>query len=221
MLGKLPLSAVRGPRDTLEQCLAGESGERWLKALNQFLRGENPWPIVTKVVDLDCKITVGDGKTVNDLVQSAQRCRINVNALDVINSAQFTLDVDKASYDIVMLEFDDTNPHQTDFVPQHVFAEMRRLGLEPPSYEDILRFTVGSTEHQFRNFDQITFLHTPVRIFPDVGPGGMSIGTGEDGKIPAVLAMRFERVQDRITTVNTSLVIGKKFAARRFRSQGE
>jgi len=44
MLGRLPLSVIRGPRDSLEEKLAGEDGEQWLKALNRFLRKENPWP---------------------------------------------------------------------------------------------------------------------------------------------------------------------------------
>lgn len=43
MLGKLPLSAVRGPRDTLEEHLAGPDGPRWLEALKRFNRKENPW----------------------------------------------------------------------------------------------------------------------------------------------------------------------------------
>jgi hypothetical protein len=43
MLGNLPLSAVRGPRDSLEEKLAGDNGEEWLIALKRFLRKENPW----------------------------------------------------------------------------------------------------------------------------------------------------------------------------------
>ncbi len=43
MLGRLPLSKVRGPRDTLETNLAGPDGEVWLAELNRFLRKENTW----------------------------------------------------------------------------------------------------------------------------------------------------------------------------------
>ena len=43
MLGMLPLSDLRGPRDTLETNLAGKDGQEWLDALNRFLRKENPW----------------------------------------------------------------------------------------------------------------------------------------------------------------------------------
>ncbi len=45
MLGKLPLSEIRGPRDAFEEKLAGEDGEKWLEAFKRFLRKENPWPI--------------------------------------------------------------------------------------------------------------------------------------------------------------------------------
>lgn len=43
MLGKLPLSAVRGPRDTLEEHLAGPDGPQWLEWLKCLNRKENPF----------------------------------------------------------------------------------------------------------------------------------------------------------------------------------
>lgn len=43
MLGKLPLSAVRRPKATLDERLAGSDGEEWLVALKKFLRKQNPW----------------------------------------------------------------------------------------------------------------------------------------------------------------------------------
>lgn len=45
MLGKLPLSEIRGPRDAFEERLAGEDGSKWLDAFKRFLRKENPWPV--------------------------------------------------------------------------------------------------------------------------------------------------------------------------------
>lgn len=45
MLGTLSLSDVQGPRDDLEQKLAGEDGAVWLAALKRFLRKENPWEV--------------------------------------------------------------------------------------------------------------------------------------------------------------------------------
>jgi hypothetical protein len=56
MLGKLPLSEIQGPRDDLEQRLAGDDGEKWLAALKRFLRKENPWPeqlVIPRVVGID------------------------------------------------------------------------------------------------------------------------------------------------------------------------
>lgn len=43
MLGKLLLSDVQGPRDDLENKLAGDDGPEWLVAFGKFLRRENPW----------------------------------------------------------------------------------------------------------------------------------------------------------------------------------
>jgi len=58
MLGTLPLSVVRGPRDELEDRLAGEEGEIWLTAFKRFLRKENPWPTpaLTAVVPPTLKV---------------------------------------------------------------------------------------------------------------------------------------------------------------------
>ncbi|MDD5566642.1 MAG: hypothetical protein PHH01_00405 [Patescibacteria group bacterium] len=50
MLGKLPLSEIRGPRDDLEEKLSGAQGPMWLRAFKQFLRRENPWGIPNTIV---------------------------------------------------------------------------------------------------------------------------------------------------------------------------
>ena len=44
MLGTLPLSETRGPRNDLEEKLASAEGREWLEALKKFLRREHPWP---------------------------------------------------------------------------------------------------------------------------------------------------------------------------------
>ena len=43
MLGRLPLSEIRGPRDDFEEKLAGEEGELWLEQFKLFLRKEPCW----------------------------------------------------------------------------------------------------------------------------------------------------------------------------------
>lgn len=44
MLGKLPLSAIRGPRDAFEEMLAGEHGPECLEAFKRFIRKhKDPW----------------------------------------------------------------------------------------------------------------------------------------------------------------------------------
>jgi hypothetical protein len=57
MLGKLPLSVVRGPRNDLDEKLAGEQGPMWITALKMLLRRENPWGIPAAI-----KITT-DGRS--------------------------------------------------------------------------------------------------------------------------------------------------------------
>lgn len=52
MLGVLPLSEIRGPRDAFEEKLAGSEGSMWLEAFKRFLRKENPWP-VRRLIDGD------------------------------------------------------------------------------------------------------------------------------------------------------------------------
>lgn len=44
MLGRLPLSAVQGPRDTLDEHLAGRDGELWLAELKKFNAKKPCWP---------------------------------------------------------------------------------------------------------------------------------------------------------------------------------
>lgn len=43
MLGMLPLSAVQGPKATLDERLAGADGAQWLEELKRFLRKEPTW----------------------------------------------------------------------------------------------------------------------------------------------------------------------------------
>lgn len=45
MLGELPLYEVRGPRNDLDEKLAGPQGKRWLRELNKFLRQEACWEV--------------------------------------------------------------------------------------------------------------------------------------------------------------------------------
>lgn len=56
MLGKLSLCDVRGPRNDLEERLAGKHGAEWLLALKRFLRKEDPWPIDPEYEELRKKL---------------------------------------------------------------------------------------------------------------------------------------------------------------------
>lgn len=59
MLGTLPLRVVRGPRDSLEENLAGEEGSIWLKELKRFLRKESCWTDGKHSV-IDCSADLAD-----------------------------------------------------------------------------------------------------------------------------------------------------------------
>ena len=65
MLGMLPLSAVQGPKATLDERLAGADGAQWLEELKRFLRKEPTWwAKTTETVsdsDVPVPLTVSNG----------------------------------------------------------------------------------------------------------------------------------------------------------------
>lgn len=64
MLGRLPLSAVRGPRDTLEELLAGPNGEHWLNELKQFVRREPAWMTYWRTLNFSDDYSFKPGRNV-------------------------------------------------------------------------------------------------------------------------------------------------------------
>ena len=193
MLGRLPLSVVRGPRDTLDQRLAGGNGENWLKALNRFLRGDNPWPIVSRVIDAG-KISVGDGLTFDDLLTESRFYWIEENAKEIFRSSKASLEIEPKTHNLVILEFDPDEVKEKGLCFQNVLSEIRRLKLVPPSFEDVLRLQwhyIPSIP-TWRN-DFVVFPHQPVRIRPYIGPGGMAINPDEEGMTTFVLSLSFDK----------------------------
>lgn len=157
MLGTLPLSDVRGPRDTLEQCLAGGEGERWLTALNKFLRGENPWPSVRNI-ETGYSITVGQEKRVGYLRDDANFDCVDSGAEQILNSDKFVIEKKKWLFEIVLLDF---GPVGFELRLPHVLSEIKRLELERPSFEDALLFAAKYPHVQEEK--AVTFLHEPFR----------------------------------------------------------
>jgi hypothetical protein len=237
MLGRLPLSEVRGPRDTLEQNLAGEGGERWLKALNRFLRGENPWPIVSKVIETDCVFTPNQDSHITalrwsgdlrleGLLRYAGVDTYDFGARQILQSRTLKLEKNelelKASgrepkYKLVILEFEETEVRDKGGLrPQMVLAEIKRLKLERPTFEDALFLPINSP---LLGFNPIVFLHEPIKVVQDVGPGGMHIAVDNDMTNPAVLSIQKDggvRGEVRLTTANLNAVIERRFAARKW-----
>lgn len=215
MFGKLPLEAVLESRNALDRHLAGEGGKRWLEAFNEFLAGVNPWPIVSNVVTEGCYIiTVGDGKSLDEIT-AGPNFRHDYTARQVMESKQFFLEERKDDFVVVELEFEGWGLRS-----EHVLAEIKRLGFERPSFEDALRVVALDAEYPYAQASKkLVFLHEPVRCFPDVGPGGMAIGTGRDGKFNAVLMLdRDAGKQGVLSTADSDILIPQyTYAARRWK----
>jgi len=86
MLGNLPLSEIRGPRDDFEEKLAGADGPRWLAAFKRFLRRENPWELTARDFTVWKTIKLGTHKTAGTLKKALtdKGCRISDWAADIL-----------------------------------------------------------------------------------------------------------------------------------------
>ncbi|HVY72612.1 MAG TPA: hypothetical protein VG984_00970 [Candidatus Paceibacterota bacterium] len=122
MLGFLPLSQVQGPRNSLDQRLAGKNGSIWLKRLNHMLREQ-------------MTIVYGDGQTKEELLAQVEKdWDVEPEARAFILSEQFRMASEPG-------ECDFTTAKQSYAVHYSEGLEMLRKGLcQPPYEEDALRF---------------------------------------------------------------------------------
>lgn len=111
MLGTLPLSDIRGPRDTLETNLSGKDGPAWLDALNKFNRKENPWPVrpqfpfsVWRTITLGCPSKSYLKGYVNQWVR---QFLLTTRADKIINYSQKAWKVDLVTVSVGELGFEE------------------------------------------------------------------------------------------------------------------
>jgi hypothetical protein len=178
MLGNLSLSDIRGPRDTLENLLAGDQGRTYLEALKKMIRGENPWPIVSHIEE-GFEIVVGANH--HAVTPRLLFNGITYEAQQILASEEFAVEPHIESVEMVLLHFD------KDPELAHVIAEMERLKLKRPSYWDALAFAKRYPEVQQRR--DVVFLHKPIRVAPDIGIGGADIAREPDGRHSMVLRL--------------------------------
>lgn len=225
MLGTLPLSEVRGPRDTLETLFAGGQGRYYLDALNKMLRGENPWPIVARIHEGPYVIRARSHTPTFSVQRDYPYPRargsfldgaITQEARDILESSDFALEAEEIQVEIVLLDFKcDANTNKPLRKP-HIFAEMKRLGLERPSYNDVLAFKDCRPDIPERDGRTITFLHKAVQIYPDICFEGVAAGLS-----PHVLEWREDGIyRCELAAQNAdNLSIGRLYAARRLIAQ--
>jgi hypothetical protein len=102
MLGRLPLSEVRGPRDDLETRLAGADGEFWLQALKRFLRKEDPWVTPDFTVWKTIKLGIHDNLDALRSVLKEADCKVSDWAYDIIRP-EFTLAREETEVKLIVI----------------------------------------------------------------------------------------------------------------------
>jgi hypothetical protein len=202
MLGNLPLSEIRGPVDTLYTKLASSEGRKHLTALNKMLRGENPFPIVAHVQEVEGFDRMLMSKNLLDAGEVF--ARISFEASQIIKSKEYQEDTFVDETDLVLLHFNEGPEYA------HVLAEMKRLGLERPSPKDALALGRYACTPEVR--EEIVFLHKPVRVIPDSAMARYDNKREPDGKHDEVLVMCGARL-DAIDIQQVSVRV--VFAARR------
>lgn len=122
MLGLLPLSKVRGPRNALDERLAGPNGSIWLQRLNHMLRSE-------------MTIVYGDGKTKEELLAEVEKeWDVEPEAREFIRSDQFRMAQEPGECDLARTS-------QSYAVgTNEALGMLRNCRALPPTEEDALRF---------------------------------------------------------------------------------
>ncbi len=141
MLGMLPLSAIRGPRDAFEEKLAGDDGPMWLAAFNRFLRKENPW--ATRLIRWTLTIG-GKGKDALLTELEANGRKIGVYARSMVEHMSFTTapeayEVDLAVVAVAELGFTKRTTNRKIWCR----AQELSLALCPPEVALYLRLAYG------------------------------------------------------------------------------
>lgn len=126
MLGNLPLSEVRGPRNDLDEKLASKQGPMWLRAFNKFLRRENPWGIPTII-----EITT-NGRSGEEFITDLEKQGYNVGdyAKQLLRGKDFIV-CDGTTYKLAVISGDEFE--DSERTNGNIRAEAAARGyLDPP-----------------------------------------------------------------------------------------
>lgn len=131
MLGNLSLTATQGPRNDLEQKLAGENGEEWLRALKRLLRKENPWGEFCSFLPGQFSLTVDYTQTLEQMIDAGRCNQIG----DDITAKHFPLPDHGTMESVAQLA-----RFSSDVSLDDAISEFNLYGLRPATIEELLAF---------------------------------------------------------------------------------
>ena len=175
MLGTLPLSEIRGPRNDLDEKLAGPNGRRWLREFNRFLRQEPTWqtPAALEVVS--------DGRSGTDFIRTlkAANWRISDWAQDVMKKPAFTA-TNSTRYKLVVIKGDEFD-HDPTTDEIRALASERNYLTPPAEVAPLLREFLSDKDLETMGVFWLAVMHEPI-IDSDGRPGVLFVNRDHDGR---------------------------------------
>ncbi len=148
---------VRGPLTTLMERLSGQDAAMWLRRLNRFNRGENPFEI-PRIIEV-----TSDGRNERQFISSLERAGYNISS-QAKNILQETalVDLEEQTHKLVIIrgkEFDGecltTNVHAE--------AEHRGYLIPPVEVAFLLREVISDKELEQMGLLWLIVMHEPIR----------------------------------------------------------
>lgn len=157
MLGNLSLSVVQGPRNDLDEKLAGSQGAMWLRRLKRFLRGEN-----TIGVPKTFKVTT-DGRSGERLIVDleAQGDHVDGDAKGLLRGQGFIV-TNGVTYKLGLIRGDEfEDEHRTN---QNICAEALKRGYLDPTFElaPYVREMFSDEDMEHEGLWGMIIMHQPV-----------------------------------------------------------
>jgi len=166
MLGLLSLSEVRGPRDDLEDKLAGSEGLMWLCALKKMLRKESLWraPMILGVTS--------NGRTGRQFFASLedQGYRVSDYAMELLRSPEFVPTSSKL-YKIIVIMPDEFKDEERTNTNIRAKAESYRCIDPPAELAPLLREVFSDEDIEAMGLFSLIVMHKP--IHGDRGRSGL------------------------------------------------
>jgi len=149
MSTRLSLCDVRGPIADLLDKLSGEDGERWLRGLNKYLRGENPRSeVATYLYPRVFKVVVNYAQSLTEMISAGKydwvSSNITADHFPMSGSGEVELNLELVHFGCLM---------ESD----KVLAELDSLGLRPAILPELLAFGAKRPDKQ-REFPPIIAL---------------------------------------------------------------